>query len=153
MRDQRVFHVIGRPDYHKGDETMIQGFGHIGIAVRDIRESLDALSKALDISVPEITDHPDKMMRVAVVDLYGVALEFIEDYNPNGVFADFVKERGNGIHHICLLSNDIESDSALLQSRGIEMWIPEARIGLRGKRIVFTQPSALNGIPLELSEP
>ena len=36
---------------------------------------------------------------------------------------------------------------------GIEMLDQKPRIGLRGKKIALTQPSALNGITIELSEP
>jgi len=132
---------------------MIQGVGHIGIAVKDIEDSLAAISKTLDLPIPAIRDNPDKKMKVAVVNLPGVKLEIIEDYSEEGEFAKFVKERGNAIHHFCLLTNDIEGDIKTLQERGVEMADQKPRIGLRDKKIAFTKPSALNGIPFELSEP
>ncbi|MBK5100330.1 MAG: VOC family protein [Desulfobacteraceae bacterium] len=132
---------------------MIQGIGHIGITVKDIEDSLAAISKTLDLPIPAIRDNPDKKMKVAVVNLPGVKLEIIEDYSEEGEFAKFVKERGNAIHHFCLLTNDIEGDIKTLQERGVEMADQKPKIGLRGKRIAFTKPSALRGIPLELSEP
>ena len=132
---------------------MLKGVGHIGIAVKDIEESLGAISKALDLPVPQIQDHPDKKMKVAVVDLKGIGLEFIEDYSEAGGFATFVKERGNAIHHVCLLSDDMEVDLEILEGRGVELADRKPKMGLRGKRIAFTRPSVLDGIPLELSEP
>lgn len=132
---------------------MLKGVGHIGIAVRNIEESLKAISKALDLPVPKIQDHPHKKMKVAVVDLKGIGLEFIEDYSEGGTFATFVKERGNAIHHVCLLSDDMEADLEILEKRGVELADRKPRMGLRGKKIAFTRPSVLDGIPLELSEP
>jgi methylmalonyl-CoA epimerase len=132
---------------------MIQGIGHLGIVVTDIHKSVEALVKALDIAMPPIRDVPEKKMKVAVVDLKGIALEFIEDYSADGEFAMLVRKRGDGIHHFCLLTDDIEKDIATLRARGVEMADQKPRIGLRGKRIAFTKPSALNGIPIELSEP
>ncbi len=132
---------------------MLKGVGHIGIAVKNIEESLGAISKALDLPVPQIQDHPDKKMKVAVVDLKGIGLEFIEDYSEGGAFASFVKERGNAIHHVCLLSDDLEADLEILEERGVELADRKPKLGLRGKRIAFTRPSVLDGIPLELSEP
>ncbi len=41
----------------------------------------------------------------------------------------------------------------LLKQRGVEMMDQKPRIGLRGKKIAMTMPSALNGITIELSEP
>lgn len=132
---------------------MIQGVGHIGIAVKNIEESLANLSRALGLPIPPIRDMPQKKMKMAVVDLSGIGLEFIEDYSEDGEFAEFVKKNGNAIHHFCLLTDDIEADIKILEKRGIEMADQKPRIGLRGKKIAFTKPSALNGIPLELSEP
>jgi len=132
---------------------MIQGLGHIGIAVKNIEESLAALSKALDLPIPPIRDNPEKKMKVAMVDLKGIGLEFLEDYSKEGELAKFVQEKGDAIHHFCLLTDNIEADIEVLEKRGIEMADQKPRIGLRGKRIAFTKPSALNGIPMELSEP
>ena len=132
---------------------MIQGLGHIGIAVKNIEESLAAVSKALGLPIPPIRDNPEKKMKCAVVDLSGIGLEFIEDYSGEGEFAKFVKEKGDAIHHVCLLTDNIETDIKILEKRGIEMADQKPRIGLRGKKIAFTKPSALNGIPFELSEP
>lgn len=132
---------------------MLKGVGHIGIAVKNIEESLGAISKALDLPVPQIRDHPNKKMKVAVMDLNGIGLEFIEDYSESGAFAAFVRERGNAIHHVCLLSDDIEADLDILEERGVELADRKPKMGLRGKRIAFTRPSILDGIPLELSEP
>jgi methylmalonyl-CoA/ethylmalonyl-CoA epimerase len=132
---------------------MIQGIHHIGVVVKEIEDSLAAISKTLDLPVPPIRDNPDKKMKVAVVDLAGVKLEIIEDYSEEGEFAKFVQERGNAIHHFCVLSDNLEADIKVLKKRGIEMADHKPKIGLRGKRIAFTKPSALSGIPLELSEP
>jgi len=132
---------------------MIKGVGHIGIAVKNIEEALSTISKILGLPMPSIRDVPERKLKVSVVDIGGTGLEFIQDYSEDGEFARFVKERGNAIHHICLLTDQIEADIELLKVRGIEMADPKPKIGVRGKRIAFTKPSALSGIPIELSEP
>jgi methylmalonyl-CoA/ethylmalonyl-CoA epimerase len=132
---------------------MIKGVGHIGIAVKNIEETLSAVSKILNLPMPSIRDVPERKLKVSVVDIGGTGLEIIQDYSEEGEFAKFVKERGNAIHHICLLTDQIEADIELLKAQGIEMVDPKPKIGVRGKRIAFTKPSALNGIPFELSEP
>ena len=132
---------------------MILGVGHIGIAVKDIEESVRVTSKALDLPMPTITDVPERKMKVALLNLYGIGLEFIQDYSENGEFARFARERGDAIHHFCLLTDDIEAEVNSLEERGVELRSRKPTVGLRGKRIVFTKSSALNGIPFELSEP
>jgi methylmalonyl-CoA/ethylmalonyl-CoA epimerase len=132
---------------------MIKGIGHLGIVVKNIEETLEAISKALALPVPSIRDVPERQMKVAVVDIKGIGLEIIEDYSEAGPFVDLIKARGNAIHHFCLLTDDIEEDLEVLKARGVEMLHQKPEIGLRGKRIAFTMPSALDGIPFEISEP
>ena len=132
---------------------MIKGIGHIGIAVGNIEESLASISKALNVDMPPVKDVPEKKMKVALIELGEVGLEFLEDYSEDGPFAQFVRERGNAIHHFCLLTDNIEADIETLEKRGVEMADQTPRIGLRGKKIAFAKPSILNGIPIELSEP
>ena len=131
---------------------MIKGIGHIGIAVKDIEESIATITKALGIPAPSIRDVREKQMKVALLMLNDIGLEVIEDYSENGAFVQFVHDRGNAIHHFCLLTDNIEADIEALKERGVEMADERPRIGLRGKKIAFTKPSALNGIPFELSE-
>ena len=133
--------------------VMIKGIGHIGIAISNIDESLAAISRALDLPKPTVHDNSEKKMKFALLDLGGVGLEFLQDYSKEGVFARFVKERGDAIHHFCLLTDDIEADIETLTGRGVEMADQKPKLGLRGKKIAFTNPSALNGIQIELSEP
>ena len=132
---------------------MIKGVGHLGIVVNDIESSLKALSKIIDFQIPAIKEFPEKKMKCAVVELGGISLEFIQDSNADGMLAEFIKEKGDAIHHFCLLTDDIESDVESLKHHGVEMLDQKPRIGLRGKKIAFTKPSALNGITIELSEP
>ena len=132
---------------------MIKAVGHLGIVVRDIDVSLKALSKIIEIQSAAIKEFSEKKMKCAVVELGGIALEFIQDSSEDGIMAQFIKEKGDGIHHFCLLTDNIEDDIEALKQRGIEMLDQKPRTGLRGKKIAFTKPSALNGITIELSEP
>jgi methylmalonyl-CoA/ethylmalonyl-CoA epimerase len=132
---------------------MIKGIGHIGIAVKDIEETLSTLSKAFKLPMPPIRDVSQRRLKVSVLEIGGTGLEFIQDYSEDGAFAKFVKARGNGIHHVCLLTDQIEADIEVLIGRGVEMADPKPKIGVRGKRIAFTKPSSLTGIQFELSEP
>jgi catechol 2,3-dioxygenase-like lactoylglutathione lyase family enzyme len=92
-------------------------------------------------------------MKCAVVEMNGVALEFLQDNSDDGFLGKFNREKGDAIHHFCLLSDDMEKDVAALKDKGVQMRDLEPRVGLRGKKIAFTAPDALDGISIELSEP
>jgi len=132
---------------------MIKGIGHLGIVVKDLEKSLEALSKIIGFERPPIKEFPDKKMRCAVVETKGVPMEFLQDNSDNGFMARFNREKGDAIHHFCVVSDNIEQDVETLIKKGVEMMDQKPRIGLRGKKIAMTMPSALNGITIELSEP
>lgn len=132
---------------------MIKGVGHIGIAVKNIEATLKAFTQALNLLLPPIKEIPERKLKVAVLNLGGVGLEFIQDESSTGEFATLVKERGNSIHHFCLLTDAIESDLEILKSRGVELADEKPKMGVRGKRIAFVKKNLLEGIALELSEP
>lgn len=132
---------------------MIKGIGHLGIVVDDVEKSLTALSAIINFEKPTIREFPEKKMRCAVVNIGGIALEFLQDDSQDGFLGRHVREKGNAIHHFCLLSDEIEKDVADLKQRGVEMRDQQPRVGLRGKKIAMTMPGAFNGITIELSEP
>ena len=132
---------------------MIKGIGHLGIVVKDIEKSLTALSQIIDFETPIIKEFSDKKMKCAVVEMNGLALEFLQDNSDDGFLGKFNREKGDAIHHFCLLSDDMEEDVVALKDKGVQMRDLEPRTGLRGKKIAFTAPDALDGISIELSEP
>jgi len=132
---------------------MIKGIGHLGIVVKDLEKSLKALSQIIELQTPAIKEFPEKKMKCAVVETEGVALEFLQDDSDDGFLGRFRREKGDSLHHFCLLSDNIAEDVEALKKRGVEMMDQKPRIGLRGKKVAMTMPSALNGVTIELSEP
>ena len=78
-----------------------------------------------------------------------VSLEFLQSELEDSLHSRVVKEKGDTIHHFCLLSDNIDDDVELLKNCGVEMMDKEPTIGIRGKRRAMSKPSALNGIPIE----
>ena len=132
---------------------MITGVGHIGILVHDVEEVLSKFCKRLGLATPPIKDVQDRQMKVAVLNMGNTDLEFIEDYSDSGTFARIVKERGETIHHLALLTGDIDADFAAVEGKEGETAAKKPSVGLRGKRIVFIEPELSGGITIELTEP
>jgi len=132
---------------------MIKKVGHIGLFVKNIEETVEALSKFMDFDKPSIKESGAMGIKAGVIDLAGFELELIQDMNDEGHLAQFVKEKGDMIHHFCLETDDIDADIAKLKERGVEMADQTPRIGVRGKRIAMAAPAALNGVTIELSKP
>jgi len=132
---------------------MIKKVGHIGIFVKNIDETVEVLSKIMDFDQPDVKKSEEMGVKASVVNLAGFELELIQDMNDEGHLAQFVKEKGDMIHHFCLETDDIDADIVKLKEKGIEMADQTPRVGIRGKRIAMASPAALNGVTIELSEP
>ncbi|MGE5618706.1 MAG: VOC family protein [Sphingomonadaceae bacterium] len=132
---------------------MIKGVDHIGLGVKDINSTLEAFARVLKVPIPPVKYVAEKKMWVALLELGPINLEILQDDSDDGMLATFTRERGDGIHHFCVASDDIDADVEEMKRRGIEMMHEHPVMGVRGKRIAFTRPDALNGIPMELSEP
>ena len=132
---------------------MITGIGHLGVFVRSIEETVEVVSKFVRLEKPAVREVPERGFRIALIHIGQVGLELIQDLNPDGPLAKTIAEKGNFIHHFCMLSDSIEDDVGRLVQQGVEMMDPQPKVGLRGKKVAMTTPRALNGIAIEISEP
>ena len=132
---------------------MIQGIGHLGIFVKDLKATLDGLVPLLGCERPEIVELPDKKLSYALLEAGPVQLEIIEDRGGDTPAGRAVAERGDYIHHFCLVSDDLDADLSGIRKKGVEFTAEEPWLGIRGKRVIFSKPETSGGIPVEVSEP
>jgi methylmalonyl-CoA epimerase len=132
---------------------MSPSVGHIGLAVKDIDKFLERFCCAFAIPIPKIIDVENRQMKVAMLDLKNIQIEVLEDYSQDGEIATYVKNKGDGIHHFCIISDDIQRNIDALSGLGFQLKNCIAKQGLRGKKISFISPEEFGGINVELSEP
>jgi methylmalonyl-CoA/ethylmalonyl-CoA epimerase len=123
---------------------------HIGIAVK----SLDAarIYESLGLRVEHVETVETQKVKTAFLSAGDAKLELLEPSSPDSPIAKFIEKRGEGIHHICLRVDDLESHLARLKAAGYRL-VNEAPVpGAHGCRVAFLHPSAGNGVLIELSE-
>jgi methylmalonyl-CoA/ethylmalonyl-CoA epimerase len=123
---------------------------HIGIAVR----SLDAVKiyEALGLHVEHTEVVATQGVRTAFLSVGDSNLELLEPTGPESAIAKFIEKRGEGIHHICLRVDDLESHLVRLKAEGYRLINEHPVPGAHGCRVAFLHPSAGNGVLIELSE-
>jgi methylmalonyl-CoA/ethylmalonyl-CoA epimerase len=131
---------------------MIGKVDHIGIAVRSIEEALP-LYTALGLAVERIEEVPAEGVRVAMIPCGETHLELLEPTREDSPIAKFLEQRGPGLHHICLGSDDIRADDTKLREAGLRLLRAEPTIGAGGCEVQFVHPKSAGGILLELSQP
>ncbi len=123
---------------------------HLGIAVPSLSEALKAY-EALGFHVEATHDVPTEKVKTAFLPIGESHLELLEPTDPTSAIAKFLEKR-SGLHHICVLVEDIEKAMAEMKQRGVPLLDQAPRIGAGGCRVAFVHPKGAGGVLLELKE-
>lgn len=123
---------------------------HLGIAVPDLVAAVQAY-RGLGFEVSATHDVPTEGVRTAFLPVGESHLELLEPTEPGSVIAKFLEKR-SGLHHICVLVDDIETALAELKARGVALVDDRPRVGAGGCRVAFIHPKAAAGVLLELKQ-
>ena len=123
---------------------------HLGIAVPDLDAAVKAY-EALGFAVESTHVVPTEKVRAAFLPVGESRLELLEPTDPSSVIARFLEKR-SGLHHVCVLVDDIEAALAELKEKGVPLIDAVPRPGAGGCRVAFLHPRAAGGVLLELKE-
>ena len=126
---------------------------HVAIVVRSIEDSLPRYAHLLGLrpSEPPRVFEPQRV-RLCFLPTGpepAARIELIEPTDPHSGVARFLAGRGEGLHHVCLLSDDLPADLAALALAEAELIDREPRPGAHGT-VAFIHPRTLNGVLWEL---
>ena len=125
---------------------------HIGIVTKDL-EALKQLYRAvLDMEPAHEELREELGVKAALYPVGETALEFVEPISEKAPLKNFLETRGEGIHHICFIVDDIEGALRRLGERGVDLIDKEPRMGAQGRRIAFLHPTSMKGVLIELAE-
>ncbi len=129
---------------------------HVAVVVRSIEASLPRYGELLGLrpSGP-IRQLEAQGVRVAFLpsgEGRAPRIELIEPLDEESGVARYLAARGEGLHHVCFRTHDINAETACLAGLGAEMIDPEPRPGGEGL-VAFIHPRTLNGVLWELLEP
>ncbi len=124
---------------------------HIAIAVNDADKALENYKKILKIDKIDVEEVPNEKVKVVMLNLEDTRLELIEPLEDTSPISKFLKERGEGIHHIAIIADEIENDVNHAKENGMR-FLGELRTGSYGRKITFIHPKSLNGVLVEFCQ-
>jgi methylmalonyl-CoA epimerase len=131
---------------------MTRSIDHIAIVVRDLDQALGFYRGALGLDVIERGEVTEEQVEVASLALGECSIELVQPMTPESGVARFLQKRGEGLHHVCLLVDDIEAAMERLRDAGAELTADTPRVRADGRRYVFIHPHSTCGVLLELYE-
>jgi methylmalonyl-CoA/ethylmalonyl-CoA epimerase len=123
---------------------------HLGIAVPALDEAI-ATYEALGFRVEKTHDVPTEKVRAAFLPVGESHLELLEPTDPSSAIARFLEKR-SGLHHVCVLVDDLDAALAGMEARGVPLLDDKPRVGAGGCRVAFVHPKGAGGVLLELKE-
>ncbi len=122
---------------------------HVGIAVKSIA-SARALYESLGIPVAAEESVEHEQVKTAMLLLGDTRLELLEATAEDSTIAKFIAKRGEGMHHIAIHLDDVDTAFAKLKREGTRLASDSIRIGSGGHRYFFIHPSSANGVLVEI---
>ena len=120
------------------DKLNLDTYMHVGIVVNSIEETLKKMETISVFQQPNIVDFPPKEMKKEDVQLFYhgqknwftakfcfiqigcTEVELIEPLEGDSVWKDFLRERGEGVHHLKYEVDSLNDTMAFFNSKGIE---------------------------------
>jgi methylmalonyl-CoA/ethylmalonyl-CoA epimerase len=130
---------------------MTMKFDHVGVAVNSVDQMLAIYCKIGDFEV-KTTEVPGQKAKVALLKAGGTSVEFLEPTSQDSTLAKFIRERGEGLHHIAFEVDDIEKTTEELKARGFRFIYDKPADGKFGSRVNFMHPKSTGGILVELTQ-
>jgi methylmalonyl-CoA/ethylmalonyl-CoA epimerase len=125
---------------------------HVAIVVRSLDEALTFYRDALGLEVTERREVAEEGVEVAFLPLARGRIELVRPLTDEGGVARFLEKRGEGLHHICLVVDNIAETIEHLREAGADLVTDEPQVGADGTRYIFIHPKSAHGVLLELYE-
>ena len=125
---------------------------HIGIAVKNLDESIKFYENILGLKCYSIEEVKDQKVKTAFFKIGQTKIELLESTETEGPIAKFIEKKGEGIHHIAYTVDNLNDALKELVSNGIQLIDVVPRKGAEYFNIAFLHPKSTNGVLIELCE-
>ena len=130
----------------------ITRINHIAIVVNDLDEAIHTYQDMLGLTVSKRLFMPDQEVEVAFLPAGESAIELISPVNETSGVARYLAKRGEGLHHICLETPDVEESLAELAARDVQL-INDHPVQAAEGWGFFVHPKAAHGVLIEFLQP
>ena len=128
------------------------GIEHIGIAVEDLEKNASFWKNIIGLKHCGIEDVDGQGVLTDIYDTGSGKIELLVSKYPDSPISKFIKKRGTGIHHICLIVEDIDEAIERMNKNKIKLIGDTPTIGAENHKVIFIHPRSTGGILVELAE-
>jgi len=125
---------------------------HLGVAVRDVEKSVAAYQKILGAELVANSERSlmGNKMQAAYLKVGDGLIVMDGAVDPQGFLAKFIEKRGEGVHHVGLVVDDLDEFIRELEAKGVRIPHRENFGSLR--REILLSPKDLCGVVYQVIE-
>jgi methylmalonyl-CoA epimerase len=124
-----------------------QGLDHLAIAVQDTDEALEIWRDTMGFQVLYSEDVNGGTVRLTHLDLGNTQLQLVQPLTPDHPLQAWLAKNGPGLHHFCLKVDDVSET----MNESPVATAPNAHQGTQGKRALFFDKTATQGVQVEVT--
>ena len=125
---------------------------HIGIAVKDLNSSIAIYQKLLNTDCYKTEQVASEFVNTAFFKTGENKVELLQATAPGSAIAKFIEKKGEGIHHIAFLVDDILAEMERLHKEGFVLLSESPKKGADNKMVCFVHPKDTNGVLIEICQ-
>ncbi|MCK6601429.1 MAG: methylmalonyl-CoA epimerase [Bacteroidetes bacterium] len=125
---------------------------HLGIAVKNLEESIRYYEDVLGLKCYAVEEVKDQRVKTAFFMVGQTKIELLESTDPEGPVGKFIEKKGEGIHHLAFAVDGVANSLAEVESKGIQLIDKAPRKGAEGLNIAFLHPKSTFGVLTEFCE-
>ena len=130
---------------------MFKGLDHLAILVTDTEVALELWHDRLGFPVVLSEVVNDGAIRLTHLDLGNTHLQLVQPLREDQPLWKWLREKGEGLHHLCLAVDTVEGAAKEAADRGISAAESRPHQGTGGKQALFLDRSATGNVQVELT--
>jgi len=127
---------------------VIKKISHIGLAINNLEEASRFFRENFDLPVSEQENFGELIF--SFIPFEGSELELLQSTEADGQIAKFIQKRGQGIHHIALEVDDIQTELDRLKANGLKLINEKPYLNAHKELVAFIHPKSTFGMLVEL---
>ena len=119
---------------------MITRLHHVGIAVKNLNTAIKNFNKSFGLKHTEIKNVEEEKVNVAFLSIGDSSIELLEPQDEESVISKFLKNKGEGLHHITFEVDDIQLAMNKAKKAGLQLRENKPKKLKDGRLISFINP-------------
>lgn len=128
----------------------IKGINHVAVVVENLEEALIFWEGKLGLNLDHVETVESMAVRIAMLPLGDSKIELVEPVGSDSGIARYLRERGPGLHHLCLEVEDLQAKLHQLSEQGVRLIDEVPQMMADGRQLAFLHPRSTGGVLIEL---